>query len=127
MRRALPYLAAAAVAASVLLPFLPLHAQVWEAQEEQRTAPDSVTQVFVSVMPGGFLVIVLGVATLLSMLVTPRRWHWIAGIVLFGVVVATVATSTFRAEVHVVSYAVWGAAAVGGLLMVVTSVIEKKA
>jgi hypothetical protein len=128
MRRALPYLAAAAVGASLLLSFLQHYAQVLEARERARQAAiDGVSYVDAFVVHG-FWVIVLGVATLLYVLVAPRKRHWIAGIVLFGVAVATVATTWhIRAEVHVLSHAAWGAAALGGLLMVVTSGIEKKA
>ena len=134
MRRALPFLAAAAIGASLVLPYLRhnarvLDALVKEALEEQRPVAmdgETVSRVDAFIVPGGVLLLGLGVAILLSALVTPRRWHWIAGIVLFGVAVAIAATWPIRAEVDVLSYAAWGAAAVGGLLMVVTSVIEKK-
>ena len=129
MRRALPFLAAAAIGASLVLSFLELRVQFIEAREEQRQAAiDGVTGTHVDffAVPGP-LVFVLSLAALLSALVTPRRWHWIAGMVLFGAAVVTVAMASFHVEVHVLSYAAWGAAAVGGLLMVVTSVIEKKA
>ena len=133
MRRALPYLAAAAIGASLLLPFMQLNPQVmgvagWTESDlvvngDGDGLPLLVTHLFFP----SFWVIGLGFATLLCALVAPRKWHWIAGIVWFGVAVAAVAaTWPIRAEVHVLSYAAFGTAALGGLLMVVTSGIEKR-
>ena len=135
MRRALPYLAAAAIGASLLFPFMQLNPQVmgvagWTEESDLVVNGDGdgspllVTHLFFP----GFWVIGLGFATLLCALVAPRKWHWIAGIVWFGVaVVAVAATWPMRAEVEVLFHSACGAAAVGGLLMVVTSGIEKKA